>query len=98
MAAGPSGRVTVTVRRAGDAWQVDMADSGPGVPAADAERIFERLVRLDSSRSRDSGGFGLGLPIARALARAMGGELTCVPDPPGGGALFRLTLPCGPGQ
>lgn len=45
-------------------WILDVTDSGPGVRAAETERIFERSVRLDSSRSRDRGGFGLGLPIA----------------------------------
>ncbi|WP_375483772.1 ATP-binding protein [uncultured Jatrophihabitans sp.] len=91
-AAGPQGSVRVEVERVGDDWHVDVVDSGPGVPAEDRERIFERLVRLDASRSRERGGFGLGLPIARALARAHGGELACV-GPDGAGGRFRLTLP-----
>ena len=68
---------------------------GPGVPPADRERIFERLVRLDDGRSADSGGSGLGLAIARGYARAHGGDLVCA-DPRGPGALFRLTLPLEP--
>jgi signal transduction histidine kinase len=71
---------------------VDVYDSGPGVPPSERERIFERLVRLDHSRTADSGGSGLGLAIARGYARAHGGDLVCL-DPGGRGALFRLTLP-----
>ena len=83
-------------------WLLDVVDAGPGVPGTERERIFDRLVRLDSSRSRHTGGFGLGLPIARAIARAHGGDLTYVgpPDesrldrrPRESGARFRLTLP-----
>ncbi len=92
--ASPSGR------RPELTWQLDVADSGPGVAEPDRERIFDRLVRLDASRSRHSGGFGLGLPIARALARAHGGDLAYVgppvgppAGPPAPGARFRLTLP-----
>ncbi|RKS74354.1 signal transduction histidine kinase [Actinomadura pelletieri DSM 43383] len=69
-----------------------VADDGPGVPPADRERIFERFVRLDDARSRDEGGAGLGLPLARELARAHGGDLT-VGEAPEGGALFELRLP-----
>ncbi|WP_433468804.1 sensor histidine kinase [Spirillospora sp. CA-128828] len=69
-----------------------VADDGPGVPAADRERIFERFVRLDDARSRDEGGAGLGLAIARDLVRAHGGDLTAG-EAPGGGALFEVRLP-----
>ncbi|MDT7684532.1 MAG: two-component system, OmpR family, sensor kinase [Pseudonocardiales bacterium] len=73
--------------------RVRVADSGPGVPAEDRERIFDRLVRLDDARSHDSGvpgrsGVGLGLAIARGIARAHGGELRCDRD-----SVFELTLP-----
>ncbi|MDV6260860.1 sensor histidine kinase [Rhodococcoides yunnanense] len=70
---------------------VTVDDEGLGVPEADRERIFERLVRLNSARDRSSGGVGLGLSIARTLARAHGGELVCVAGPTG--ARFRLSLP-----
>ncbi|MBY4131279.1 HAMP domain-containing histidine kinase [Rhodococcus fascians] len=73
---------------------VTVDDDGPGVAEADRERIFERLVRLNSARDRSSGGVGLGLSIARTLARAHGGELTCLAGPTG--ARFRLTLPLEP--
>lgn len=90
----PDGAVRVTVGTEGELAVVTVADAGPGVPAADRERIFERLVRLDEARSRHSGGSGLGLSIARGIARAHGGELSCVEPAPGeSGAVFRLTLP-----
>ncbi|MGN3959694.1 MULTISPECIES: ATP-binding protein [unclassified Streptomyces] len=84
--------VEVSVRRDGDAAVVAVADDGEGVPAADRERIFERFVRLDAARSRDDGGAGLGLAIARDVAVRHGGTLT-VHDAPAGGALFELRLP-----
>ncbi|MFC8569015.1 ATP-binding protein [Streptomyces sp. NPDC057245] len=71
---------------------VAVADDGEGVPEADRERIFERFVRLDAARSRDDGGAGLGLAIARDVAVRHGGTLT-VHDAPAGGALFELRLP-----
>jgi signal transduction histidine kinase len=86
------GRISVETHRRDNALaEVTVTDTGPGIPAEDRERIFERLVRLDSARARDHGGVGLGLPIARALARAHGGDLICVPN--GGGAQLRLSLP-----
>ncbi|MFG2316754.1 MULTISPECIES: ATP-binding protein [Streptomyces] len=84
--------VEVSVRRDGDAVVAAVADDGDGVPAADRERIFERFVRLDAARSRDDGGAGLGLAIARDVAVRHGGTLT-VHDAPAGGALFELRLP-----
>lgn len=53
--------------------------------------MFERLVRLDDGRARDAGGAGLGLPIARGLARAHGGDVVCLPA--AGGAWFQIVLP-----
>ncbi|WP_328356790.1 HAMP domain-containing histidine kinase [Streptomyces sp. NBC_00445] len=84
--------VTVAVRRDGERAVVEVADDGDGVPEADRERIFERFVRLDAARSRDDGGAGLGLAIARDVAVRHGGTLT-VRDAPAGGALFALRLP-----
>lgn len=84
-------RVQVTVRNEG-AWVVlTVHDDGPGVPAEDAERVFERFVRLDDARSRDHGGTGLGLAIARDLAHRHQGTLTLAPRTLG--ACFRLRLP-----
>ncbi|BBY00449.1 hypothetical protein MSEO_09480 [Mycobacterium seoulense] len=87
----PRGAITVDVHLRDDAAEVTVTDTGPGIPEDERERVFERLVRLDAGRARDHGGAGLGLPIARALARAHGGELVCLPHD--GGAEFLLTLP-----
>ena len=86
------GRITVRVS-AGPVATVRVEDSGPGVPPADRERIFDRLVRLDEARTFDDGGAGLGLAIARGIARAHGGDLQCVAPEDGVGAVFELTLP-----
>ncbi|MFD7700415.1 sensor histidine kinase [Streptomyces caelestis] len=85
-------RVTVTVRREGGRAVVAVADDGDGVAEADRERIFQRFVRLDAARSRDDGGAGLGLAIARDVAVRHGGTLTAGAAPTGG-ALFELRLP-----
>jgi signal transduction histidine kinase len=86
-----SATVHVTVARENGACVVDVEDEGPGVPADERERIFERFVRLDASRSRHRFGSGLGLSIARGLAEAHGGELVCLDGAKG--ARFRLKLP-----
>jgi two-component system sensor histidine kinase BaeS len=72
--------------------RVSVEDSGPGIPAEEIDRIFERFYRLDSARARADGGSGLGLAIARKLAEAHGGTLTAE-NRPGGGARFILRLP-----
>ncbi|MBL3666543.1 HAMP domain-containing histidine kinase [Streptomyces sp. M2CJ-2] len=84
--------VSVTVRREGDWAVLGVADDGDGVAEADRERIFQRFVRLDDARSRDDGGAGLGLAIARDVAVRHGGTLTAGAAP-AGGALFELRLP-----
>lgn len=83
--------VRIVVTRRGDDVVVEVTDDGPGVPPADRERIFERMVRLDEGRDRHAGGVGLGLPVARGIAEAHGGSLTCVEAQ--AGARFRLVLP-----
>ncbi|MFG2503512.1 sensor histidine kinase [Streptomyces sp. NPDC048441] len=84
--------VTVTTRADG-AWAVlEVSDDGDGVPENERDRIFERFVRLDDARTRDDGGAGLGLAIARDVAVRHGGTLT-VEEAPGGGALFELRVP-----
>jgi signal transduction histidine kinase len=86
-------QVLVTVERPEPATvEVRVDDDGPGVPAADRQRIFERFVRLDDARARDDGGAGLGLAIVRATALAHGGSVR-VEDSPLGGARFVLSLP-----
>jgi two-component system, OmpR family, sensor histidine kinase KdpD len=75
--------------REGGTLVVDVADRGPGIPPGDEERIFERFHR---GAHAGVSGAGLGLPIARAIAEAHGGRLVAS-NRPGGGAVFRLTLP-----
>lgn len=69
-------KVEVHVRSSGDQAVLEVVDDGPGIPEEMRERVFERFTRLDKTRSRDVGGSGLGLPIARDIAREHGGELT----------------------
>jgi signal transduction histidine kinase len=76
----------------GSALLIRIRDSGPGIPPAELERVFEPFYRLESSRNRDSGGTGLGLAIARDIAQAHGGTLTLA-NLPAGGLEALLTLP-----
>jgi two-component system sensor histidine kinase RstB len=73
---------------------ITVDDDGPGVHADDRIRIFEPLVRLDPARSRDTGGFGLGLAMSQRIATAYGGRLSCQ-DSPLGGARFEVRWPLG---
>ena len=68
-----------------------MADTGPGITAEHLPHLWERFYRVDSWRSREKGGAGLGLAIASEIALAHGGALDLVPS--AAGATFRLTLP-----
>lgn len=85
------GVITLDVSRRADVALLTVTDTGTGVPDEQRDRIFDRLVRLEDARTRDYGGAGLGLPIARALARAHGGDLRCDAHHPG--ARFTLELP-----
>jgi two-component system, OmpR family, sensor histidine kinase BaeS len=71
---------------------IDLADSAPGVPESELERLFDRLYRVESSRSRDAGGAGLGLAICRNIVLAHTGTITAHPSPLGG-VLIRIALP-----
>jgi signal transduction histidine kinase len=86
------GKISLELGTAGSNAVIRVRDSGPGVPSKALPRLFERFYRADKSRSRQEGGSGLGLPIARQLAQAHGGELTAR-NHPQGGAEFTLTLP-----
>jgi len=77
---------------AGDDALVSVADDGPGIPAADRDRVFDRFVRLDPERSRSGGGAGLGLAIVREIVAAHHGSVR-VEDRPGGGARMTIQLP-----
>ncbi|HYN18223.1 MAG TPA: ATP-binding protein, partial [Actinomycetes bacterium] len=80
--------------RVGPLAVLAVEDTGPGIPAAERDRIFERFTQLDSGATRRAGGVGLGLYIARQLAAAQGGELLVTdPTTSGQGARFELRLP-----
>jgi signal transduction histidine kinase len=87
------GRVRLSVER-GDGDRVSFAveDDGPGIPAEQRERIFDRFHRTDVSRARSSGGTGLGLAIVRAIVVAHGGEVRAG-SAAGGGARVEFELP-----
>lgn len=87
-------RVAISVAPVEQHVFVTVEDDGAGVPADERERIFERFVRLDEARSRDAGGSGIGLAIARGIAGATGGTVV-VEDSRWGGARFVVTLPLG---
>lgn len=85
-------RARVGVRAEDNAAFVDIDDDGPGIPESEIERMFEAFTRLDQSRSRDTGGAGLGLALARAIVEAHGGSLTLA-NRDGGGLRATVRLP-----
>ena len=87
-----AGQVVLSTRGAGSSLVVSVDDAGPGIPAEDRERVFDRFHRRDSARDRASGGSGLGLGIARAIVVAHGGRIW-VGDSPLGGARVSFSLP-----
>jgi signal transduction histidine kinase len=93
-------RVELSLTTTDGEVQMTVHDDGPGVPAAARDRIFDRFVRADDARSRQTGGSGLGLAIVAAVARRHGGAVELLdpldaPDPLDGatGATFVLRLP-----
>lgn len=88
----PHGRVTVDVAGHGPSAIVTVADTGVGLAAAEVERVFERFYRV-AGVDRPPGGSGIGLAIARAIARAHGGDLSAASPGPGRGTTFTLRLP-----
>lgn len=86
------GSIHIGARAADGRVHIAVRDTGPGIPAAHLPHVFDRLYRVDPSRSRSTGGAGLGLAIARQLVEAGGGCLTAE-SPATGGATFTITLP-----
>ena len=79
------------VRAEGEWAYIDVMDRGPGMSAEERAKAFDRFWRADNSTARSTGGCGLGLSIARLLARAQGGDLTVAPRE-GGGCVFTVKL------
>lgn len=88
----PGGALRVGLRESRDRFLVDFQDSSPGVPPEALDQLFERLYRVDRSRSRNCGGAGLGLAIAKNVAEAHGGRIRARPSPLGG-LWVRVELP-----
>lgn len=90
------GSIHVRVTPARHTVDITVEDTGIGIPVEALPYLFERFFRVDSSRSRSSGGSGIGLTISRHLAWAMGGELTASSPGEGKGSTFTFTLPLAP--
>ena len=75
-----------------DVVELTVDDDGPGIPAEDRERVFDRFTRLDDGRARDAGGLGIGLSMVKAIVEQHGGTVT-IEDAPIGGARFVVRLP-----
>jgi protein-histidine pros-kinase len=88
----PGGRVDLRVRDDGDAALLEVADTGPGVPEADLERIFDRLYRTAAAVRAQVPGAGLGLAIVRAIMDAHGGQVEAR-STPGRGTVVRVRVP-----
>ncbi|MFE9675687.1 sensor histidine kinase [Streptomyces sp. NPDC006259] len=89
------GTVTLSARADGGEVALEVADTGTGIAAEDLPHVFERFWRAEKSRSRRTGGSGLGLPIVRHLTAAHGGTARAA-STPGSGSVFTLRLPAGP--
>ncbi len=89
----PGGKLRINVLKDGGSVIIDVQDSAPGVAEAVLEKLFERLYRVESSRSRATGGAGLGLAICRNIVEAHEGTITAKPSPLGG-VWIQVGLPC----
>jgi len=86
------GAITITAREAGNQVEIAVVDKGEGIPPEDLPHIFERFYRVDRSRTRRTGGSGLGLTIAKRLVEAHGGKIE-VQSKLGEGSRFTFTVP-----
>ena len=86
------GKTTITIEESDIEVVIRIADSGPGIPEDQLEAVFAPFYRLDTSRNRNTGGVGLGLSIARDMARKQGGSIT-LKNAEAGGLVATLTLP-----
>ncbi|HEV7524881.1 MAG TPA: ATP-binding protein [Acidimicrobiia bacterium] len=88
----PEAPVELRAQAVGAELCLSVVDHGPGIPACDRERVFERFVQLDQSSTRRQGGTGLGLHLCRQLADLVEGRMTLA-ETPGGGCTFSITIP-----
>jgi signal transduction histidine kinase len=88
----PGGSVTVSTRQSSGTGRIEVIDTGIGIPSEAIPHVFDRFFRVDKARSREIGGSGLGLSIARAIFVAHGGDITCTSEP-GTGSVFVIILP-----
>ena len=84
--------VMIAVSRDNDIVRVEVRDRGSGIERGQLQNIFERFQRTDASRSRETGGYGLGLAIAKAMTEAYGGSIAAESQP-GQGTMFSVRLP-----
>lgn len=89
------GTIGISVEARPDGVAVSVRDSGPGIPADHLPHVFDRFYRVDASRSRTTGGVGLGLAIARQFVEASGGRIS-VDSPASGGTVFTVMVPAAP--
>lgn len=85
-------RIDISVHDCDGQIELTVSDDGPGIPPAKRKAVFDRFVRLDSSRSRGGGGTGLGLAIVAEIVAAHGGHVS-ISERPGGGTAVRVSLP-----
>jgi signal transduction histidine kinase len=85
--------VRISASQSREICLVAVTDDGPGIPAADRRRVFDRFTRLDDARARDAGGSGLGLAIVRELVRRHGGTVALTDAQPGPGLRVEVRLP-----
>ncbi len=91
----PEGGIVLAAERLGEAVRISVSDEGPGIPARDLPRIFERFYRADKARSRQLGGTGLGLSIVKHIMQLHGGQVEAASEP-GHGTTISLLLPIQP--
>jgi signal transduction histidine kinase len=86
------GRISLAANQVQDRIEISIQDSGPGITAQDANRIFDRFYRTDPSRQREDGGSGLGLAIAKSIVQAHGGQIRAESEA-GRGLKITIALP-----
>jgi signal transduction histidine kinase len=86
-----AGEVAVCIKKRSGNWNIVISDTGIGIPEEDIPHIFERFYRTDKSRSRSTGGAGIGLTIAAAIVSAHNGKINAESN--SGGSVFRVELP-----